>query len=639
MYCNKCGKQANEGESFCTKCGAKVNINSGNKCNDSNNNFSNNHNNNNSNIKGARNKNSGNSNSNKPNGLKPQKGINFKNKKAIIAAGLAIFLVCAGVFGFAMWQDDGVSVKENVVIFSENEMVSVKIEDEKITIEKDNDIKEGEVLVFPISDETPNGGLYKAKIVEEKNGNTVITTEPATLGDVFNEATFSEKFVLTESGELVVDENDRDDSNSFSMDKIIPTVYGNDNIPNDLNDFRYTFDLGEKINVPKEVATIQAGIDVRVEVDFEVRNWGKEVESSVKVIVEAGALSRLEDRLKLEKEINLLKQKLNPKQFLVGPVPVVITNEISLDATVDASVEDLPYAELYFGLKKEMGYDYNNTTAPSIKTINEDSVIFEENFEANEFKTNANLQVKIEANVESLLYGSTGFRGSADMTGYLEGGFENDELFARAKINSGLAATLVVHVPVIDITLLEKTLWESERFHLFPEDGEWYYLIEPGEVEVESPKPLGNPANYFGMTAREIKDEFGELEYTGYNAGGDYYSAENTEMVFIFQSGDNREGLVEGEIYNGNIFLADDSECLGLGATVDKFFDIDQSGVSVDELARLMDADVSGPFDGEWGSSYTLMTEEYRVLLLEMSLNDEGLILPDTMLEFIRLAE
>jgi hypothetical protein len=413
------------------------------------------------------------------------------NKKILIPL-IAVAIVIIGVLiAVVLWPDhnkDTISIKDDVFVISDEGANESTVTDDEIILRNLSKqvvehIKEDGTIVFPISEQTPNGGLYKMHDIEKNNGEVSFSTSPATLGDVFNTATFSQEFELTADGEFVPD--DGDTGNTGLLSNLLIEANAADSMPSDLSDdYKFLFNIGDKLKIPDKLATIQAGIDFKINVEFEVSDMGQHVYSGVTASADTGVLARL-NNLDIEEEFDIAELDLPPVQFFVGIVPIVITNSLTIDGTLTANAEYQPDIGLYYHAGKIFGYSYDNTRSEKLQKINEDKTDFEKSFDPSISNVDASCDVDIAFTVGSLLYGSAGLNGNADIKTYLKGSYKDDTIQAGVKIDAGLSASLLVKVPVIDYELINTTLWESERFKIFPTGSEWYNLLDPNDKTLD----------------------------------------------------------------------------------------------------------------------------------------------------------
>jgi hypothetical protein len=273
-----------------------------------------------------------------------------------------------------------------------------------------------------------------------------------------------------------------------------------------------------------------------VNVDFEVSDMGQHVRSSVIVSADTGVLARLQDRWKAEKEFTVLERELPNVQFFIGPVPVVIANSLSVDGTLSADLEYKPEVGLYYGAGKEFGYIYDNTDSDKLRKINESTASFEKSFSPDSTSATADFNVGINVSIQSLLYGSSGLSGSADVKTYLKGTFKDNEIKAGVKTDAGLSADLIVNIPVIDHELVNTVLWESERAKLFPTDREWYNLLDPEDMELSFGADIE-------AIAHEIVGEYfdfnNDVEHLGFIK---IYNDDIFEIKFAYVGADTMHG-------------------------------------------------------------------------------------------------
>lgn len=144
----------------------------------------------------------------------------MKNKRILwMSLIVAVVLVFAGM-GFSLFMmmnqrkninkadDDGNIVKDNVkVITKDEENQPIAVNDVTIVFDRNPKYRVGDVIVSDVIDAAPNGFIRKVVSIDKENGQYIVTTEYATLMDVFEEAHVDRVFELSEDGAKEVDKS------------------------------------------------------------------------------------------------------------------------------------------------------------------------------------------------------------------------------------------------------------------------------------------------------------------------------------------------------------------------------------------------------------------------------------------------
>lgn len=414
------------------------------------------------------------------------------NKKIAIIVGIilvVVILILSLVFiGGKVNGDDVVKVKENVnIITSETEIAlqPTSITEDRIYFSNNPQYEVGDVIVAGIIDSAPNGFIRKVVSISELNGVYEYKTEAAVLTDVFEEAHIIKTFAVT--NEEVKDINEIDNGvmalNLYSAENAVvqPLVFSehsNAEIqqtsavkikPSD-NGVGVVVELDEKIGKSLEIdgqAEINTYFEIKIDIEDEEIDFGIALHTDTSGELFVGCQKELFDKDNKDKfdgtyEKEILSKALPNIQFLVGPVPIVVTNDFELTTEISAQLEGQIGTTIELDAKKVSGFEYSSKTN-SIKEINEKKYLSEGMRWKTEARAAGELEAGIYAHLITKLYGSTGTDLSVGIAGDVDGeiGVGVDEerspiLFGNLSlsINPKVAGYIVVTTPVVDYELV-----------------------------------------------------------------------------------------------------------------------------------------------------------------------------------------
>lgn len=181
---------------------------------------------------------------------------------------------------------------------------------------------------------------------------------------------------------------------------------------------------------------------------------------------------------------------------MIGPVPIVITNDFAATFDASAQIEGSIGTTLAVGAKRSVGFEYDSRTG-KISEINEREYIGDGYKWETAVKASGEAKMGVYAHLITKLYGSTGADLAVGIMGSVEGELyagintDNDvECYGKLGIQIGPEAkgSLVVSIPIIDKELANSPLF-TVTLPLWV-DEKWEKNIAP-----ETIKPNDEPAD------------------------------------------------------------------------------------------------------------------------------------------------
>lgn len=485
----------------------------------------------------------------------------MKNKKTLIPVVILITVLVACVM-FLIGKntgnnaentmadvivDDDIKIKENVVIYTEKTSERKRpfaVEENLLKFNKNPKYEENTVIVSDITEEAPAGFIRKVISVEKTEDCHIVYTEPAQLTDVFEELHLSATVELTEdeNGDLEISENNAE--LLFISPKILlstTSISGTNKKENTKEvksklfeiefDEDFNAELEEDISVFGNVgATIW--LDIRIDISKGKLN---EFEMTLNDELTGEMLVGFGVSASKEYEKEIFNKPLPKITIQAGPVPIVITNEVSAKFECGASIEGEIGTTIKLTSTSKNGFVYT-ANDESIKEINQNEISDDNLIEFNTGATaKGAVNTGISLAVTSQFYDCLGTELRAGINGEVEGELSIDnktinteELYygkLTMSITPNVQGKIVGNVPILgndlfDITLFEKEfkpIWEADWSNVHP-------LKEKNAFEL------------LGVTYKEIVDCFG-TDYRWYDGNGApvmYYPTQNLKYGVCF---------------------------------------------------------------------------------------------------------
>lgn len=406
----------------------------------------------------------------------------MENKKKRIIVVVSIILAIAIIVGIvfviiANKNSDKVKVYDNVFIITKEESqnnIPIAVTDNKLVFSEDQHYSKDDIIVSGVIDTAPNGFMRKVVKTDIVDNQYIVETTYACLTDVFEEAHVSKVFSISDEAVTPVDTTETNinakigtlkPTQSFLNTLSIGTIIPNENSGADLISLDIKKNITENIYVTGSV-----GYRPYLLMDFDIENHEIEYSMSIKNTTSGRLAVELGAEKGFNESIELFSKNLPIIEFMVGEVPIIITN--SVGATLDGS------GGIRGSLGTEITLDYENTTgfkySSSTNQVEEikESTYLGDGIEWNtKASASADIEVGVFIHIVSKLYDSTGVDLAAGITGGA-----NAEIMASPNkqfnnlnyagniglnITPKLKGDIVVTVPILDNYLYSQPLFES----------------------------------------------------------------------------------------------------------------------------------------------------------------------------------
>lgn len=272
----------------------------------------------------------------------------------------ALLMVAAAVLIWKNGADNGVVLKDNVVIYEEGSspFTILASDADSVTVSSLDGIDAGAVLAAGVTEATPYGLLRKAVSCEPVEGGYRIATEQAALTEAIEQCDISVSVSYAEDGSYALAYDAPAPSSPF-----VEQAFADDALNKE-------WKLFEKKVGPAEVSAT-FGIDIDLSCNDQ-----------------DGILFRLVGRFQADASVDdilnikerLFSKDFTPVEFMVGPLPVVVVPSLAVDATLSGNLEAaLPVGDLTVEtadfkmsakLVRELGFEYS--TNNGVRSICED---------------------------------------------------------------------------------------------------------------------------------------------------------------------------------------------------------------------------------------------------------------------------
>ena len=422
----------------------------------------------------------------------------MNKRRYVISVIFLIVILSLIVLWFTGENDDtGVKLNDNVYILDsevEVEFHPISVTEETIVFDFVPQYKSGDIIVSGMSEVAPSGFIRKIISVSEMNGIVTYQTENAGLIDVFEEAHVVKVFAITESDVWDIQEYDDDimslgistEKENFLKQPIYMKITNSD----------------ANVKKPVEVKPSKDGVGIVVEIEDEIRE-NLEIKGEVKLEnylelkldiedneVEFGMALHTDtngeiflgcqkelfdkdgnDDVDGEYEKKLVEKSLPNVEFMIGIVPVVITNAFEMSIEVSAQLEGEIGTTVGVSAERVTGFEYSSREG-IIKEINERKYISDGVKWDTRAKAEGELETGIYVHLISKLYDSTGTDLSVGIAGDVRGEVAlgiNEKLEpvlygnVNACVRPNVNGKLVVETPIIDKYLEEVVSKHSEK--------------------------------------------------------------------------------------------------------------------------------------------------------------------------------
>ncbi len=372
MFCPRCGKEVTQGATFCGSCGQRL--------------FSDPPQEPHRQVGGK---------VPPKQGQKPQRPKRTLRARWAVAGALAVVvcvvLAVGGFFYFNGGAEETV-INPRVVIYDE-ESSPFKIlasDDESVTVSSLEGIADDTILSAGVTEQTPDGLLRKIVAIELVEGGYRIETEPAALTEAIEKCDVSTFIDITPDGNYEITGQEGANNPIFETQKAYADTL--DNLYKEETD-DYSLSAGNRIEV--ELKINYGSIRMRVVNHFYAGiNFTPAFEKY--------------DLIQQKELINktLFDKELGRPTFFVGPLPVVLVNNLKMTFEANYELRALSFA-VETSIDKVFGFEY--TSNEGLKVINEDnSQNPVSNFIAGGELLGASLDAALTASLGTRLYGWAG---------------------------------------------------------------------------------------------------------------------------------------------------------------------------------------------------------------------------------------
>lgn len=406
----------------------------------------------------------------------------MENKRKRIIVIVSIILAIAVIVGFvfiiiANRNSDDVKVYDNVYIITKEESqnnIPISVTDNKLIFSEDQHYSKDDIIVSGVTDTAPNGFMRKVVKTDIIDNQYIVETTYACLTDVFEEAHVSKVFSISDEAVTPVDSMETNinakigtltPTKSFLNTLSIGTIIPNENSGADLISLDIKKNITENIYVTGSV-----GYRPYLLMDFDIENHEIEYSMSIKNTTSGRLAVELGAEKGFNESIELFSKNLPIIEFMVGEVPIIITN--SVGATLDGSggIRGSLGTEITLDYENTTGFKYSSSTN-QVEEIKENTYLgdgIEWNTKAS---ASADIEVGVFIHIVSKLYDSTG----VDLAAGIIGGAEAEIMASPNKqfnnlnyagniglnITPKLKGDIVVTVPILDNYLYSQPLFES----------------------------------------------------------------------------------------------------------------------------------------------------------------------------------
>lgn len=268
---------------------------------------------------------------------------------SLIVAGLACVLVGLGLFFFLnnpsnQEEDPDVILKDNVVIYNAEKPAFdiLSYDNYTLRISRLDNIDEGTVLAFPVTDKTPNGLLVKVTSISQVDEGYELSTEQAALTDAIEKCDIDKETAFLEDEET--QDIEEADEVTLGFTKAEASEEGVK---------AFSYDDG----VLKDEAWLSLVTGLKVE-------WG-DVDMKLGIKVHEKTSLSLEKQKDVIDKTNDLFEFKKPLTIWVGPLPVVLSNELDVSMPVKMKAS----ASLTQSAETDKVYGFHYTTKEGMKPL------------------------------------------------------------------------------------------------------------------------------------------------------------------------------------------------------------------------------------------------------------------------------
>lgn len=416
-------------------------------------------------------------------------------KKKIIITIVSIILIIAlvvSIIAIAIYKkSNDIILYDNVKIITQNDTDKIpsEVKEKELVFDNNQNFSNGDVIVAGILPTSPNGFIRKVISTDTKNGKYVVKTSYACLTDVFKKAKIYETFAVTENEVKNIESinngvmnvslsnnlnnsftqlaiNNEEDTNTNSNIEIKPSENGLGLVVN------ITDEVGKNLQLSGQIE-LTTYIEAKIEIDNGNIDFGLATHTDTNGSLFVGIKKQLfnkndTDKFNGEYKKDLFNTSLPNFEFVVGTVPIVITNDFELFAAISTQLEGQIGTTVGISSERTSGFEYSSETG-NIKEINERKYLSDGLEWKTETKANGNFEAGIYAGIVTKLYGSTGTALSLGIVGDVNGEAGlgvNENLIPTLygelslSVSPKISGKIVVSFPVVDHNLIEAELFK-----------------------------------------------------------------------------------------------------------------------------------------------------------------------------------
>ncbi len=494
-----------------------------------------------------------------------------KKIKYIIIAVIIILLVVAGVITLIINNADRTKIYDNVRVISDesgqNELL-VNVEADRLIFKENPGYVTGDVLVSGITENTPGGFIRKVVSVSQEGDQYILETEPGLITDVFEEVHIEKTFLLSEEGATEVKSSGIGYSNSLNdiINSSVATATGitrsNDQL---FEDGDYVFNIEEEFNIANVLSVnTEVGFGLQLDFKLEIEKGDVVLGLTVHNAVGGEIFLGLSEELKKEFEKELLSKMLPSIQFMVGYVPVVITNEVSIALEGEANISGKLGTTIELEAEKIVGFEYNSATNKIVE-INEDNYLAD----GTKWSVGGSVKGEVEAGIfihlASKFYNSTGIdlafgikgSASAELASSVDTEGSYEDCIGRIDLEVGpeLEGSIVATFPIVDYELADLKIFETDLPAFWEEH---WVSSENWEEELETGRHGGG--------VNEVVNVENSLLESGEESSIGRYSIETGNVCYTlpFQASELQKLDFDLSEYENIILAPGGEECIKL---------------------------------------------------------------------------
>lgn len=384
--------------------------------------------------------------------------------------------------------EDLVVLKENVIVITnetDENLQPYKVDENYLYFEKNPKYQEKEIVVSGITKTAPNGYIRKIVKIEETNGEYVLKTEPATFLDVFEVLHLTATIELTEdeNGNFSVDETAQNalsilpklslsatnkSTTRSSISKNKDSDNSNDDSGKRKNLFEIEFDeeIDDIVHLQGN-ASAKVWLELKIDIENNEITWSLTANDEIQshILIGCGASYDKE----FEKE--LFSKQLPNIQIMAGPVPIVLTNEVSANLEFEAGIAGEIGTSIDIAQTSKNGFVYTSKDG-SVKEINDGEMTSGGVECTTGSKATGSAEAGVILSLTTLFYDCSGAELGLGVEASAEGEItlndktlKTDEKYygkLALAISPCVSGNIIVQIPVIDNSLFEMEIFKVD---------------------------------------------------------------------------------------------------------------------------------------------------------------------------------